>query len=142
MDVTSRFLKQAYEVFQTKIGLGGNIFTKDFDKYGVCATEGWFKNLWHLCHIYKVDFRIRNHDITLLREGYGTIMDRVVELDMFTKTEVLRLNRVWKFLKVHCLGDITMADGMTLRQEIINAEGGLSKRVFPLEKLTKVDCKL
>ena len=35
-----------------------------------------------------------------------------------------------------------MADGMTLRQEVVEAEGGASKRVFPLEKPTRTDRKL
>ena len=43
------------------IGLGGNVFARDYVKYEYLAKHSWFKHLWHLCHMFKcelsIDFR-------------------------------------------------------------------------------------
>jgi len=138
-DVTGNFLLQAYEVFQVEVGLGGNIFERDFTRYGMLATNGWFKNLWQLCHRYRVRFVIRDHDIPLLREGDEPVMERLLRLNAYSPTEIVRLNRVRKFLKIHCLGDAVLSDGITLRPEVVEPRAGISKRQFPVERPTRSD---
>ena len=42
---------QVYEAFLVEVGIGGNMFNRDFTKYGGLATDGtWFKNLWEFAH--------------------------------------------------------------------------------------------
>jgi hypothetical protein len=48
-DVTGKFLRHAYEIFQVEVGLDGCVFGRAFQQYGILATNGWFKNLWELC---------------------------------------------------------------------------------------------
>jgi hypothetical protein len=72
-------LMQAYQVFQTEVGLGGNIFRKPFRSLGHLATHGFFQNLWELLDLFGVSLRIHNiFNIPLLRVDDRMIMDAVV----------------------------------------------------------------
>jgi hypothetical protein len=66
---SGRMLHQAYQVFQVKVGLGGNIFSRSFISFGRLATHGFFCYLWELLHRYGVMFCLHsNYDIPLLRD--------------------------------------------------------------------------
>jgi hypothetical protein len=61
-------LHQPYQVFQVKVGLGGNIFSRSSISFGRLATHGFFCNLWELLHRYRVVFCLHSDfDIPLLR---------------------------------------------------------------------------
>ena len=47
-DVTGNMLALAYLIFQTEVGIGGDILLRPFKKYGDLATHGFFRNLWQL----------------------------------------------------------------------------------------------
>ncbi len=51
-----RMLHQAYQVFQVKVGLGGNIFSRSFISFGRLTSHGFFCNLWEFIHRYRVGF--------------------------------------------------------------------------------------
>ena len=52
---TGQMMTQAYEAFLVEVGLYGDVFTRDFKRYGMLATDGtWFKNLWELADHLKV----------------------------------------------------------------------------------------
>jgi hypothetical protein len=64
-----RILYQAYQVFQFKVRLGGNIFSRSFISFHRLATHGFFCNLWRLLHRYGVVFHLHsNFDILILWE--------------------------------------------------------------------------
>jgi hypothetical protein len=47
-------LHQAYQVFQIKVGLGMNIFSRSFISFGRLTTHGFFCNLWN----YSIDMEL------------------------------------------------------------------------------------
>ncbi len=77
--VVGKFLRHAYEAFQTEVGLGDNILSVPFKSYGALATHSWFKNFWELCDRYQVSFWIHQRfDIPLLCESNSPIMDLLI----------------------------------------------------------------
>ena len=62
----TKLLKQAYEVFQTKIGLSGNIFARDYNQFYSLASDGWFKHLWDLCTLFGTNVHINEqHNVPM-----------------------------------------------------------------------------
>ena len=48
-------MMQAYEAFLMEVGVYGNGLAKDFETYGILATEWtWFKSLWQYTAYLKV----------------------------------------------------------------------------------------
>jgi hypothetical protein len=81
-----RMLHQAYQVFQVKVGLGGNIFSPSFISFGRLATHGFFHNLWELLHRYGVVFCLHSDfDIPLLWQQDCTLMDAVHDTGIFDR---------------------------------------------------------
>jgi hypothetical protein len=77
-------LHQAYQVFQVKVRLGGNIFSKSFISFGKLATHGFFHNLWEVLYRYGAVFCLHpNFDILLLWEQERTLMDAVQDTGIF-----------------------------------------------------------
>jgi hypothetical protein len=113
--VLGKLLHHAYQIFQVKVGLHGNIFDYSFDDYGDLATHGFFRNMWQLLRMFGVKFRIHDtFDIPLLRKDDHTIMDSVADTGMFSKSELVRLNRFQHHKKVHSIGDLTQCNGLTV----------------------------
>ena len=69
-------LRQSYETFLMDVGLGGNIFTRNYNTLGFLAEHCWFKHLWRLCHMYGVSLTINfPENPRQCREGDRAIMD-------------------------------------------------------------------
>ena len=70
-------MAQAYEAFIIEVGLYGDIFTYDFDRYGVLATDGtWFKKFWELADHLKVTVALDSQfHVQPERQGDTAIMD-------------------------------------------------------------------
>ena len=43
-------LQQMYKVFLMDIGIGGNIFNRDYMSLEYLTKHSWFKHLWQLCN--------------------------------------------------------------------------------------------
>ncbi len=108
-------LHQAWQVFQVKVGLGGNIFSRSFILFGGLATYGFFRNLWELLHRYGAVFRLHsNFDIPLLWEQDCTLMVAVHDTGIFDQREKETLNLYRHFKGVHSIGDMVCSDGHTI----------------------------
>ena len=140
----SKFLLQAYETIQMEIGSSANIFTLEYKRFHVLASDGWFKHLWELCNMFSVNITFNEcHDIPMTRVNDKSIMDEIILLDWYSPPDLVRINRVRKLKQVHCLGDITLADGRTTKPTMFNRAQGTSSLPFPtIEKPTTKDFKL
>jgi hypothetical protein len=140
---TGNMLRQSLEIFQMELGLSSNILEEDFDRLGHLALHGWWKHLWELCHKYKVSVRLsRKYLIPLLRENDRTLMDIWCSNELYGHSHKLSLNRVRKYKGFHGLGDITLADGVTIDPFALTDEPSDSSRVFSVERPTRADFKL
>ncbi len=136
-------LHQAYQVFQVKVGLGGNIFSQSFISFGRLATHGFFRNLWELLHRYGVVFHLHSSfDIPLLREQNSRLMDAVHDTVIFDRREQETLNWYRHFKRVHSFGDMVCRDGQTIDPTMLTQEVRQSSRDYPLQIPTGPDHKL
>ena len=47
-------MRQSFEMFQLSLGLGGNIFERNYDALGALAEHCWFEHTWRLCYKFDV----------------------------------------------------------------------------------------
>jgi hypothetical protein len=135
-----KMLHQAYQVFQVEVGLGGNIFSKSYVSFQGLATHGFFRNLWELLERYGILFHLHaDFDIPLLRERDRTLMDAVCETGIFTKQEIISINRSRHYKGVHSIGDMTYSDGLSMDPTMYTRRSGTSVRDFPLQHPTGSD---
>jgi hypothetical protein len=80
--------------------------------------------------------------IPLLRENDIPLMDIWCSSDLYGSAHKLILNRVRKFKGFHSLGDVTLADGVTIDPFALTDEPSDSSRVFSVERPTCADFKL
>ena len=128
-------LQQAYEAFLIEVGLYGDVFTRDFDNWGVLATDGtWFKNFWEFASYLKIEVTLDpQHHLGPVREGDRAIIEVFLH-DGFEGILLSWLNRVRKFKCVVHLSDLVLADGRTLRADVFDRTPGTSRQYrFPLE---------
>jgi hypothetical protein len=113
-------LHQEYQVFQVKVGLGGNIFSQSFISFGRLTTHGFFCNLWELLHRYGVVFCLHsNFDIPLLQKQDRTLMDAVHDTGIFDWREQETLNRYRHFKGAHSIGDVVCSNGHTINPTML-----------------------
>ena len=127
-------LRQLYETFLMDVGLGGNIFTKNFNSLGFLAEHNWFKHLWQLCFIYNCDLTLDFPDNPQrARVGDSPLMDIFVSSKLYSTSKLGDLQRVRRFKCVHFLSDVLCADGCTVRPDILTNSTVRSSRTFSLE---------
>ena len=73
----ARMVMLTFETFMLEVRLLGDIFKKDYQKYGGAATDNtWYKNFWEFSR--HLDIEVKFHDKFLLhpaREGDQLLMD-------------------------------------------------------------------
>ena len=140
---TGNMLRQSLEVFQMELGMSGNVFDLDYDLWSPLCSDGWWKNFWHLCSMFKVNFKLDGRFcIPLLREGDEPFMDWVVRSGPFTAAEIIKINRVRKFKGVHSVADFLLCDGRTVNRWVLTRDPSQSTRVFSEERPTPKDFRL
>ena len=129
-----------YEDFLMEVGLDGNILDRSFSKLSPLASHSWFKILWEYCDKYqvKLTFNEKFH-IPKLRQNDRALMELFLDAGLPMETLII-LNRVRRYLRVHSLADILMADGSTVNKELaISCKPATSNRVFSWEQPTPSD---
>jgi hypothetical protein len=110
-----------------EVGLGGNIFAKSYVSFQGLATHDFFWNLWELLECYGILFCLHaDFDIPLLRERDRTLMDTVCETGIFTKQEIISINRTRHYKGVHSIGDMTYSDGLLMDPTMYTRRSGTS----------------
>ena len=96
-----------------EIGVGGNIFSLDFDLYGHLLTDCWVKVLWEFCWRHNISMLGEYSWPTLSRVHDRFLMQMLVEDEntLFTRGEIRLLNRCRLYLNVMSLSDIGSGDG-------------------------------
>ena len=140
---TAEIVMSTFETFMLEVGMYGNIFSCDYERFGPLTTDNtWYQNFWQYCHHLDVDFRLdpkfllgparmNDRPLTELFDEHGF---RGLELESLT------IFRHYKCV-VH-LSDILCCDGKTLDPRILEFTPGASKYVFPHQRPRQDDWRL
>ena len=132
---TGNMLRQSLEVFQMELGLSSNPFTEDYEQYSQLVSAGWWQHLWLLCSRFGVTFEFgQEYQIPLLRDGDASFMSAVIALGVYSRSQLVVVNRVRKFKGIHSVADMVLCDGCTIDRWFLTREPSRSTRVFSEER--------
>ena len=135
---TGQTLRHAYETFRISVGLGGNIFERDFDHLGDLAEPCWFTHTWRLCHRFLSPIMFATEfEVPLMRERDTTLIDAFLDTGIWQIGDLKDLNTVRRYKCVYSKSDLFQPDGQTILPSMMNKLPGSSDWTFPREKPTK-----
>ena len=109
-------MRLAYETFLVDVGLGGNVFCKDYKKLHVLAENCWFSHLWCLCDFLEVKVIIdKSHHAQPIREGDRCFMDVIVESGRFGKDDLIVIGICRKYKAIQMTSSLVRCDGREIR---------------------------
>ena len=115
--------KEAYETFLMDVGLGGNVFERDYHEYNFLAERSWFKHLWRLCHNHSCRLVIdESFEVPKTRTNDRPIMDVFLESGRWNRVYMIILNRVRRYKKVHHVSEVFSVDGRHLDPRMLTDE--------------------
>ena len=105
--ITGKMIRTSLEALKLEIGVGRDIFTLDYDRYGPIATDCWVKSIWEYAHKNDMDIRERyTPNIELQRENDLYIMELIANDERIKTNELIKINRCRLHLQVNTLSDI------------------------------------
>ena len=80
-DAAGQMMMQAYKAFLMEVGIYRNGLAKDFETYGILATEWtWFKSLWQYTSHLKVLVELSSeYQVQPIREGDRSLMEEFTQ---------------------------------------------------------------
>ena len=136
-------LRHAYEIFRISVGLGGNIFERDFKHLGELAEPCWFTHTWKLCHRFSSPIEFGNEfEVPLMRERDIALIDSFIDTGIWQIADLKILNRVRRFKCVFSKSDILQPDGRTVLPSMMDNSQGTSNWTFPIESPTRENLEL
>ena len=125
---TGKTLQQAYETFRLSVGLGGNIFERDYSHLGKLAEPCWFEHLWRLCFRFQSPIKLAmKYEVPLMRERDTSLMDAFIETGIWQIGQLEVLHCVRRYKKVFSKSDILESDGQTVLPSMMDKSEGKSK---------------
>ncbi len=115
-----------YKSFIMDIGMYGNAFSLDYNRFSVLATNGtWFKNIWELMYEFNtVDSFRADVQIHPVREGDRSLMQEFSQFYSGCNLHALNIYRQYK--KAIHLSCMVLCDGRTISKECLSPREGSS----------------
>ena len=96
------------ESMHISAGLNIPIFNLPYSKYNMLIEKGWLQDLWSSAELY--DVTIQGSYITPVTNrvnDYHALMEKLIQLDMYTDEDIKSINRCRIYLQVQNLSEIT-----------------------------------
>ena len=99
------------ESIHISAGLNSPIFTLPYSKYNMLIEKGWLQDLWLSAELY--DVKIQGSYVTpaINRVNDYALMEKLIQLDMYTDEDIKSINRCRIYLQVQNLSEITNGHG-------------------------------
>lgn len=132
-------VRDAYECLQVEMGWSGNLFALDYAKYECLATHSWYKVFWAYLDYFGITIELDStYDVPLVQERDQVLME--VATRILPHHEWVSFNRVRKHKRVFFLSQLTHADGICLRANLLDSQWGPASNIeFSLEEPTSGD---
>jgi hypothetical protein len=136
-DCLGNMIRLCYESFLVDVGLGGNVFCKDYKKLHHLAQSCWFEHLWCLCDFLQVQVVLdQSHHAQRVREHDRCFMDVIIEDGRMKEDTLKTVGICRKYKKIHMMSCLVKCDGREIRPDVLDNQEGQSLRQFPQEKPT------
>ena len=119
--ITGNHLRAGIEAHKLELGVGGSLFTKDFEIFRRYATDTWWTCTWEFLWESKIRVEERTPDLRLQREGDSFLMESFIDAG-YSGEALAQLNRCRMYLQIVTAADIASGDGKSMLRRILNHE--------------------
>ncbi len=116
--VVGKLLQSSMELLIIELGLSSQPLTEDYSVGASWTTQSWLKSVWQKVHLFRIDVRIGNVSFSPPRVGDEWLMRCFLRMG-FTRSELVRLNRVRLAQQVIFLSDVLDAGGRALDRKYL-----------------------
>ena len=127
-------IRLGYETFLVDVGLGGNVFSKDYKKLHHLAQSCWFEHLWCLCDFLQVRVILdQSHHAQPVRQNDKCFMDVIIDDGRFRDDTLKIVGTCRKYKGIHMMSCLVKCDEREIRPDVLDNQEGQSLRQFPQE---------
>ena len=117
------WLKHAHKTFLMDVGLEGNVLTRNYSALEFLAEHSWWKHTCRLCHSFDCELVIDSDYLPQNpRENDRAIMKLFINSGLWLKHQVIILNRIQRFKRIHFLSVALCVDGKTVDPRMFGAQ--------------------
>ena len=125
------------------VGLEGNVITQNYAALSYLAEHSWWKHIWHLCHLFECKLIFGSYCLPRKQRGDDrAIMELFLNSGLWSKQQLIILNRMRRFKKIHQFSEYLCTDGKTINPTMLISCKGHSSRKFSIERPTPSDIAL
>lgn len=124
---TGKLLRANIELTKLEIGVGGDLFSYSFDKYGFMATKGWVKQTWQFLWNSNISIKEQTSNPPLMRVNDSFIIEDMIATKQLDSHVLRSVQRCLTFLDAKTLSDIVDASGTGLRHDSYNGHKSLQR---------------
>ena len=107
------------ESMKLEVGSLRDIFSLSYWSHSYLVTHSWLKVLWYCTDYYVISLLKANSSLPKQREGNISLMDSVIENNLFTIQEIWHANNCRLYLQVLYLSDIASGDGRLIMHHYV-----------------------
>jgi hypothetical protein len=142
--VVGKLMQSSMELFIIELGMSSQPFAEDYNIGSYWTSHSWLKSVWEKVNRFHVEMFIGNVRIIPPRAGDDWLMKRFLSMG-FSRTELIRLNRVRLAQQVLFVSDVLDAGGRALDRKYLLRRPHRDKwssLCFPREMPSRKDYKL
>ena len=102
------------EAIHIAMGINTPLFDLPYSKYYMLAEQGWIQHLWKATEQYQIKLQGLYMMPTINRNNDFAIMEKIIELDLYTDEDVQSINRCRIYLRVQNLSEIVNGEGNSI----------------------------
>lgn len=117
--MVGKLLHSELEAANLELGSGKHLFELDYSTWAFLLTDCWMKNLWEFCDKNDISLRGQYAKPNLPRQHDEFIMEALLSRyrDIFSRSEILAINRCRLYMQVVSLSDIATGDGTRITKK-------------------------
>ena len=108
-----KMLRLCEETVKLELGMSGNLFAIPYIKTHFLVTNSWLKNLWQ----FEIMLQDQSPPLPTSSDKDKFIMDICLHNNL-QRTDMIRINKCRKYLKVLTIGDIINGNGKSIISSI------------------------
>jgi hypothetical protein len=137
-------MQVSMELLIIEAGVSLQTFTEPYVRYSKWVTHSWLRLLWEKADMFQIKIEINDLPLNLPRVNDRWLM-KVLEVEGYSKVELVALNRERCYQQVIFLSDILIASGRAVDTKYMRCctqNETWSMAIFPEEKPSTQDFQL
>ena len=116
-------------------GLEGTVITRNYAALGYLAEHSWWKHTWHFCHLFERELIFGSDCLPRKQCGDNcAIMELFLNSGLWLKQQLIILNRMRRFKKIHQFSESLCKEGKIINQTMLTSCEGHSSGEFSIER--------